>query len=66
MFKLTDTDLWDLAEEVDLEAKRATGRDGRGELPRSFFKTYSAMANTNGGIILLVFLDSHGITRMMF
>ena len=53
MFKLTDTDLHDFAEEIDLEAKRATGRDGRGELPRSFFETYSAMANTNGGIILL-------------
>ncbi len=53
MFKLTETDLWNLAEDVDLEAKKATGRDGRGELPRSFFETYSAMANTNGGIILL-------------
>lgn len=53
MFKLTDTDLRDFAEEIDLEAKRATGRDGRGELPRSFFETYSAMANTNGGLILL-------------
>ncbi|MDI9417851.1 MAG: ATP-binding protein [Euryarchaeota archaeon] len=43
----------DFAEEIDLEAKKATGRDGRGELPRSFFESYSAMANTNGGIILL-------------
>ena len=50
MFKLTDMDLGDFAEEVDLEAKKATGRDGRGELPRSFFETYSAMANTEGGI----------------
>lgn len=53
MFKLTETDLRDFAEEIDLEAKRATGRNGRGELPRSFFETYSAMANTNGGIIFL-------------
>lgn len=53
MFKLTDMDLRNFAEEVDLEAKRVAGRNGRGELPRSFFETYSAMANTNGGIILL-------------
>ena len=53
MFKLAEIDLRDFAEEVDLEAKRATGRDGRGELPRNFFETYSAMANTSGGIILL-------------
>lgn len=53
MFKLAESDLRDFAEEIDLEAKRATGRDGKGELPRSFFETYSAMANTNGGIILL-------------
>ncbi len=66
MFRLTETDLWDLAEEVDLEAKKATGRNGRGELPRSFFETCSAMANTNGGIILLGSLDSHGATRRTF
>ncbi|WP_348303885.1 RNA-binding domain-containing protein [Methanothrix sp.] len=53
MFNLAETDLMDLAEEVDLEAKKATGRNGRGELPKGFFETYSAMANTDGGIILL-------------
>jgi len=42
-----------LAEDVELEVKRATGRDGKGELPASFFETYSAMANTSGGVILL-------------
>ncbi|AOY00908.1 RNA-binding domain-containing protein [Jeongeupia sp. USM3] len=42
-----------LAEACDLECKSAQGRGGRGELPEDFWKTYSAMANTDGGIILL-------------
>lgn len=52
---MTD-DEWDintLAESVDLECKAAQGRDGRGELPDDFWKSYSAMANTDGGVILL-------------
>src|SRR5580704_5753203 len=40
-------------EDCELEAKAAQGRDGRGELPRSIWETYSAMANTSGGLILL-------------
>jgi len=47
------SDITNLAEDADLEVKKAAGRDGRGELPRSFFDTYSAMANTDGGIVLL-------------
>ena len=46
-------DLPTLAESVELECKAAQGRDGRGELPDDFWKTYSAMANTEGGVILL-------------
>ena len=46
-------DLATLAESVELECKAAQGRDGRGELPDDFWKTYSAMANTEGGVILL-------------
>jgi predicted HTH transcriptional regulator len=53
MTLVSDVDLQDLAEGCDLEVKRATGRDGRGELPRSFFESYVAMANTEGGVVLL-------------
>ncbi len=49
----TITDLEQQTEGSDLEAKLAVGRDGRGELPRNVFETYSAMANTDGGIVLL-------------
>ncbi|MDP2029897.1 MAG: putative DNA binding domain-containing protein [Thiobacillus sp.] len=46
-------DLPGLAEAYDLECKAAQGRAGRGELPEDFWKSYSAMANADGGIILL-------------
>lgn len=46
-------DLHSLAESYDLECKAAQGRDGRGELPADFWKSYCAMANTDGGVILL-------------
>lgn len=42
-----------LAESVDLECKAAQGRDGRGELPEDFWKSYCAMANSDGGVIWL-------------
>lgn len=40
-------------EDVDFEAKRAGGRDGKGALPDDLWETYSAFANTDGGVILL-------------
>ncbi len=42
-----------MAEGVDFEVKKAAGRDGLGQLPDSFWETYSAMANTEGGLVLL-------------
>lgn len=42
-----------LAESIEMECKAAQGRDGKGELPDSFWESYSAMANTQGGVILL-------------
>ena len=42
-----------LAEDVDVEVKKAAGKDGHGAVPRDFYKTYSAMANTEGGVVLL-------------
>jgi len=49
----SEDDFAGLAESCDLECKAAQGRDGRGELPEDFWKSYSAMANTDGGVILL-------------
>jgi len=46
-------DLSTLAESVDVECKAAQGRDGNGELPEDFWKSYSAMANGDGGVIWL-------------
>lgn len=47
-------DEWDaIREGWAFEAKLAQGRDGRGEVPSSFWETYSAFANTEGGIAVL-------------
>lgn len=51
--QIDSSELAGLAEAYDLECKAAQGRDGRGEVPEDFWKSYSAMANADGGIILL-------------
>ncbi|MGH7862683.1 MAG: AlbA family DNA-binding domain-containing protein, partial [Candidatus Dormibacteraceae bacterium] len=53
METLSALEIEELIEGADLEVKRAAGRTGQGELPSSFFETYSAMANTHGGVVLL-------------
>lgn len=56
-------DIPELAEDSDLECKRAAGRDGQGELPRDFWQSYVAMANTDGGTILLGVEQQNGTFR---
>lgn len=46
-------DITALRESVDVECKLAQGRDGKGALPKEFWPTYSAFANTRGGDIFL-------------
>ena len=51
--KITSNDLPSLIENIDIEFKKALGKDGRGDLPDSFWETYSAMANSQGGTVFL-------------
>lgn len=61
MFELhTLDDLSLLAETVELECKLAQGLNGKGELPKDFWPTYSAMANTHGGTVLLGVRETQG------
>lgn len=46
-------DITALRESVDVECKLAQGRDGKGALPKDFWETYSAFANSEGGDIFL-------------
>jgi predicted HTH transcriptional regulator len=45
--------LIELTEGFDFEVKSAQGAGGKGEIPKEFWRTYSAFANANGGIVLL-------------
>ncbi len=49
-----------LAESSVLECKLAGGRDGKGALPNDFWESYSALANTDGGVILLGIRERKG------
>jgi ATP-dependent DNA helicase RecG len=51
--KIDTIDFESLKETHDVECKAAQGRDGQGELPKDFWESYSAMANTDGGSIFL-------------
>ncbi|MDP3978787.1 MAG: putative DNA binding domain-containing protein [Pseudomonas sp.] len=57
-------DLELLRESIDLECKLAAGRDGQGALPEDFWPTYSAFANTNGGVVLLGVREKKGQFRL--
>jgi ATP-dependent DNA helicase RecG len=50
-----------LRETDELEVKLAAGRDGRGELPKDFWPTYSAFANGSGGYIALGVREKSGV-----
>ena len=53
-------DLHLLCETVELECKLAQGQDGKGEVPKDFWPTYSAMANAHGGMVLLGVREKNG------
>lgn len=53
-------DLSLLRESVSLECKLANGRDGQGALPDDFWPTYSAMANADGGVVVLGLRERQG------
>ncbi len=58
----THDDLDALREGWDFEAKKAAGRDGKGQVPGDFWPTYSAMANTRGGKVVLGLKERKGGT----
>lgn len=49
-----------LVETRELECKLAQGADGKGELPKDFWRTYSGMANAKGGVVLLGVREKDG------
>ena len=46
-------DILALKEGIEIECKLAQGRNGKGTLPKDFWETYSAFANTTGGDVFL-------------
>lgn len=51
--------IW-LSETCEIECKLAAGQDGRGKLPDDFWPTYSAFANTHGGLVVLGVKEKQG------
>ncbi|WP_386693522.1 RNA-binding domain-containing protein [Lonepinella sp. MS14435] len=49
-----------LKESSELECKSAMGADGKGSLPKDMWESYSALANTNGGYIVLGVQEKKG------
>lgn len=49
-----------LREDLETEVKRGLGKSGKGELPKDFWETYSAFANTEGGAVLLGVAEKKG------
>ena len=49
-----------LKESLSLECKQASGRDGNGAVPNDMWESYSAFANTDGGIIILGLSEKKG------
>ncbi|CCW32795.1 putative transcriptional regulator [Xenorhabdus nematophila F1] len=61
MFHINDLiDLQTLVESAELEFKLAQGKDGKGQLPDDFWFTYSAMANSRGGFVILGVREKNG------
>lgn len=56
----TFDDISALRENFEVECKLAAGKDGNGELPKDFWETYSAFANSDGGDILLGMEEKQG------
>jgi ATP-dependent DNA helicase RecG len=46
-------DIAALRESDEVECKLANGRDGKGQIPKDLWQSYSAFANTRGGYIVL-------------
>ncbi len=59
---MTKDQILELKENFEVELKKATGKDGKGELPKDFWETYSAMANTYGGTVFLGIKESQDKT----
>ncbi|MES0488917.1 MAG: ATP-binding protein [Leptospirales bacterium] len=57
-------DIVALRESFELEYKLAAGKDGKGELPKTFWETYSAFANTAGGYIVLGLRENNETFQM--